>query len=100
MDRTTACDHFDVVGTHFQGVPNFASFLGRLGEPSLPTSAICECKKLSCVIGVFDSTLGGEINGKTSQPVSTFIVLARDRCQSGATMSVRRGLQGWTAWIV
>ena len=36
MDRTNvrnnACYRLNVVGTHFQGVPNFASFLGRLGE--------------------------------------------------------------------
>jgi len=46
---------------------------------------------------MLDAALGGEINGKTSQPVSAFVMLACYRRQSGAMMRIGRGLQGGTA---
>src|SRR6266516_5985758 len=68
--------------------PDRRVFESATGKAPLLDRAIC------------NSALGGEINGETSQPVSAFIILARYRCQSGATMRIGRGLQGGTTWIV
>src|SRR5436309_2482297 len=112
--RDNPCDRLNVVGTHFQGVPNFALFLGRLGEPSLPMSATAQKSRglhpavdLSRRLGrdrsliarsdLRNSTLGSEINGETSEPVSAFVMLACYRCQSGPTMRIGCGLQRGTA---
>ena len=68
-----------------------------------PSAAASLCPARSSLVALhrcLNSALGGQINGETAEPVSTFVMFARHRRQSGVTMRIRRGLECRPARIV